>query len=279
MRTSAETVDTYAMGHSEAEERRLQRQAVLLEPHTRHLFEAAGIGAGMKVLDLGSGAGDTAMLAAELVGPTGSVVGVDLNPAILTTARSRAQAAGHTNVTFLAGEAGEVPLDDDFDALVGRLILCHLPEPAATLRAVVPHLRSGGVVAFHDLDLTTDGMATPPSPLNQQIHSWVKAALAYGGVEIAAGTKMHQIFLDAGLEAPVLQVYAQIGGSRPFIEAFTAYAGDTVRTLLPLLVKGGIATEEEVGIETLAARYRAELLRQGSVVRSFLFMGGWTRKP
>jgi tRNA A58 N-methylase Trm61 len=93
--------DTYAMGRTEAEERRLQLQAALHEPDTRRLFEAAGIGAGMKVLDLGSGAGDTAMLAAEMVGPTGRVVGVDMNATILETARRRALEAGHANITFL----------------------------------------------------------------------------------------------------------------------------------------------------------------------------------
>jgi SAM-dependent methyltransferase len=204
-----------AMGRTEAEARRLQRQAVLFDPDTRRLFEVAGIRAGMNVLDLGSGVGDTAMLAAELVGPTGGGGGVDMNPAVLEIARRRAQAAGHTNVTFLTGAIGEVPLDDDFDAIVGRLILCHLHEPAQTVRAVSPHLRSGGVVAFHDLDLTTDGASSPPSPLHQQVLGWIKAALVCGGVEIAAGTKMHQIFLDAGLEAPELQVYPLMGGSRP----------------------------------------------------------------
>jgi SAM-dependent methyltransferase len=278
-RANSEPAPAYAMGRSEAEERRLQRQAALHEPDTRRLFEAAGIGAGMKVLDLGSGAGDTALLAAELVGPTGRVVGVDANAAILETARRRAQDAGYPNVEFLAGDLLEVPLDDDFDAIVGRLILCHLPAPAATLRALLPHLRPGGVAAFHDLDLTTDGASWPPSPLHQQVLAWGRAALAYGGVEIATGTKLHRIFLDAGLDAPELQVYALMGGSRPFIEEYTGYVVDTVRTLLPLLVKGGIATEEEVGIETLAERYCAELVGQGSVIRSYLFMGGWARKP
>jgi SAM-dependent methyltransferase len=69
---------TYVAGRSEGEARRLVRQAELFEQPTRRLFEDAGITTGMKVLDLGSGAGDVAFLAAELVGPTGRVVGVDL---------------------------------------------------------------------------------------------------------------------------------------------------------------------------------------------------------
>jgi len=69
-----------------------------------------------------------------------------------------------------------------------------------------------------------------------------------------------------------------MGGGRPFVEAFTDYISETVRTLLPLLVKAGIATEDEIDIETLAARYRDEVLRLGSVIRSYLFIGAWARK-
>jgi SAM-dependent methyltransferase len=270
--------DTYAMGRTAEEEQRLQRQSVLYGPATRQLFEAAGIGPGMKVLDLGSGAGDVAMLAAELVGPTGSVVGVDLNPTIVEAARRRARAAGYANVTFVAGDMREASLDDDFDAVVGRLILCHLPDPAAYLRPVLPHLRAGGVAAFYDLDLTAEAMSYPPSAIHQRALGWIKRALAYGGVDIATGTKMHQIFLAAGLEAPLIRVDALMGGSRDFVEAFAIFGAETVRTVLPLLIKGGIATEEEVEVETLAARWREEVLGQGSVIRSYLFMGAWARK-
>src|SRR4051794_6789494 len=98
---SARANDSYALGRSEEEERRLQRQGALLAPFTRRLFAAAGIGPAMKVLDLGTGAGDVALIAAEMVGPGGSVVGVDHNPAILETARHRTTAAGHANITFI----------------------------------------------------------------------------------------------------------------------------------------------------------------------------------
>src|SRR4051794_41810985 len=101
--------DTYWLGRSEAEEQRLKRQAALHAPMTRRLFEAAGIGPGMKVLDLGSGAGDVAMLAARMVGPTGSVVGVDINPVVLEAAQRRVRAAGNANNTFVAGKNGEGP--------------------------------------------------------------------------------------------------------------------------------------------------------------------------
>src|SRR5438105_11913962 len=87
----------YVMGRSDHETARLQRQAQLYGPLTRRLFIEAGVGAGMRVLDVGSGAGDVALLVAELVGPVGQVVGVDTNAHILDVARSRVQAAGWTN--------------------------------------------------------------------------------------------------------------------------------------------------------------------------------------
>jgi SAM-dependent methyltransferase len=69
----------YILGHSAREVRRLIRQAGILRPFTERLLRGAGIGRGTRVLDLGCGADDVAMLAAELVGASGSVVGIDRN--------------------------------------------------------------------------------------------------------------------------------------------------------------------------------------------------------
>src|SRR4051794_19995231 len=100
--------DEYILGRSDAETRRLIAQHQIYGPLTRRVFEAAGIGAGMRVLDVGSGAGDVALLLADLVGPRGQVVGVDTNAAILDTARLRAEASGWRNVSFHAGDVREV---------------------------------------------------------------------------------------------------------------------------------------------------------------------------
>jgi ubiquinone/menaquinone biosynthesis C-methylase UbiE len=70
-------------------------QATILRPFTERLLRNAEIGPGMRVLDLGCGPGDVSMLAAELVGPSGSVVGIDRSPQVIALARTRAQAAGY----------------------------------------------------------------------------------------------------------------------------------------------------------------------------------------
>src|SRR5438046_1077078 len=91
----------YVMGRSEHEARRLLLQARLYDSITRRFLEDAGLAAGMTVLDVGSGTGDVAFAAADLVGPTGRVVGVDVNPVVLETARTRAQEQGRDNVVFV----------------------------------------------------------------------------------------------------------------------------------------------------------------------------------
>jgi len=84
----------YALAPSRAEYERLSRQAAFLRGTTEQLFRAAGLEPGMRILEVGSGAGDVALLAAELVGPEGEVVGVDVNGAALEIARGRAQSLG-----------------------------------------------------------------------------------------------------------------------------------------------------------------------------------------
>jgi SAM-dependent methyltransferase len=269
--------DAYLLGRTEAEERRLQRQAALLEPATRRLFAAAGIGAGMRVLDLGSGAGDVAMLAAAMVGPAGRVVGVDANAAVLETARRRARAAGHANVAFVPGDLRELELADAFDAVVGRYVLCYLPDPAAALRRVLPRVRPGGVAAFHEFDGTAPATSWPPAPLFQQVIEWTTRAFVHAGVDLGIGLRLPRIFVDAGLEAPQLLVSASVGSERADVERWATHQAESVRSLLPLLVERGIATEAEVGVETLAARCVDELVRRGSVIRSVLAVGAWAR--
>lgn len=84
----------YALPRAREEYDRLGRQAAFLGGTTERLFRAAGIGPSMRVLDVGSGAGDVALLAAELVGPGGSVIGVDVDDAARAVVRGRRCGAG-----------------------------------------------------------------------------------------------------------------------------------------------------------------------------------------
>src|SRR5262249_62299467 len=97
----------YVMRRSADETWRLQDRAKFFEPLTRHLFEDAGIRAGMRVLDIGSGAGDVSLLVGELVGRTGSVLGGGANPEMARTGASGAEGSGSTTVVFRGGATRE----------------------------------------------------------------------------------------------------------------------------------------------------------------------------
>jgi ubiquinone/menaquinone biosynthesis C-methylase UbiE len=140
----------YALGYTDAEQERLIRQAAIIAPITERLFRAAGIGPAQRVLDLGSGMGDVAMLLARLVGPSGEVVGVERNASSIARAKARVAAAGLRNVKFLNSDVNNIPADEPFDAAVGRFILMYLPDPVSVLRSIVELVRPGGAVAFQE---------------------------------------------------------------------------------------------------------------------------------
>src|SRR5215475_15460899 len=95
------SADNYVLGHTPFAIQRLLRLGQIYQPFTRSLFIEAGLTTGMQVLDIGCGPGDVSMVAADLVGETGRVLGIDASGDMLEVARSRVQAAGLTHVSFL----------------------------------------------------------------------------------------------------------------------------------------------------------------------------------
>src|SRR5262245_40078182 len=127
------TANGYVFGHSERELERLATQARVVDPITRWFLREAGLMAGMRVLDVGSGAGDVAFLAAELVGNSGGGVGGDSTEAALMAARARAAARGLRNVSFREGDPTRMTFERAFDAVIGRYVLQYQRDPAAML--------------------------------------------------------------------------------------------------------------------------------------------------
>src|SRR5215471_9857310 len=112
----------YALGRTNAEYERLIEQGDILRPLTERMLRAAGIGAGMHVLDVGCGVGEVSLLVSQLVGPEGLVVGIDLDGNALRFAAERCAARRIGNVVFREGDARSVPCQRLFDAAVGRFV-------------------------------------------------------------------------------------------------------------------------------------------------------------
>jgi protein-L-isoaspartate O-methyltransferase len=122
-------MDGYVLGHTDAELERLATQARLIDPITRRFLVSAGITEGMRVLDVGSGAGDVAILLADLVGPKGEIVGTDPGLTAVDAAEKRVKTSSLANVTFRHGDPAAMTFNKPFDAVVGRYVLQVHPRP------------------------------------------------------------------------------------------------------------------------------------------------------
>lgn len=265
----------YVLGHSEHEVERLKAQARLIDPITDRFFRAAGVAQGMRVLDVGSGAGDVAFLAAELVGASGSVVGADRVAAAVQVAQARAAERSQLNVAFAVGDPADLTFDTPFDAVVGRYVLQFQQEPAALLRRLATKVRPGGVLVFHEIDWA--GLSSFPAvPTYDQCSQWGADAMRRHGTETRMGSKLHATFVAAGLPAPTMRLEALVVAgvdSLPWLRLFK----DLIATLLPELERSGVATATEVGVDTLVQRMGQEANASASVLFGHYQIAAWVR--
>lgn len=251
---------TYTLGRTSHETNRLIEQSRIYGESTKQLCEQAGIVEGMRVLEIGSGAGDVAIMLAELVGETGQVVGVDINPTILESARKRVTDIGLDNIEFQAGDAREIVFRVKFDAIVGRFVLMYMSDPTTALTQLITHLKPEGIVAFQEPEYTLyPAFQHPDTPLINQLISWILDVFQHSGAHLNAGLGLYQIFIDAGLPAPEMRLQSPIGAEGSW--SGYRYMATIFESLLPLIEEYGLATSEQVDVDTLAERLRKEVLR------------------
>jgi ubiquinone/menaquinone biosynthesis C-methylase UbiE len=252
--TDATPPDDYALGHSDDELQRLMWQAEVLRPYAEQLLRMAGIGPGMRVLDIGCGTGDMAMLAAGRVGPSGSVTGIDRSERPLAVAARRAELAGLPWARFQHAALEEFTATEPFDAVIGRYVLIHQTDPVGFLSEAGRHVAVGGVLAFHEMNAARPTVICPEVPLWQQADQWAKRALSSVSPSMDAGSLLIEHFAAAGLPEPELHGEVPVGGGRG--SHLYRYMAETIRSLLPVL--GGLGVPAEVvGIDTLEERLRA----------------------
>jgi SAM-dependent methyltransferase len=269
--------DNYLLGHTPRAIQRLLLLGQICDPFTRRMFTEAGITTGMQVLDVGCGPGDVSLIAADLVGETGRVLGIDASADMLDAAQTRVHAAGRAQIAFMAADLrNNLALDRQFDALVGRFILMHLPEPKAVLCRLVECVRPGGIVAFQEYDLSSyDAASYPPSPLWEQALRLSTVPFQRAGGNLRAGMQLPAMFRAAGLPAPHMSYEASIGADADWL-GFEMRAED-VRMFLPLIQRFGLATAEEIDIDTLADRLREEIMRHGGAAHLPVVVSAWAR--
>jgi SAM-dependent methyltransferase len=265
----------YVLGSDEQELTRLDRQAAFIGPATQLLLQAAGLSTGQRVLDLGTGLGHVARLAGGLVGPTGSVVGVDRAAQPLAVARQRVEAAGEAHISFVEGDVVTWRGGAPFDAVVGRLVLFHLVDPVMAVRHHLQNLRVNGLFVAIDFDI--GGMRTePPVAMVDAGTEWVIQAFSAAGASPMIGARLGTILTRAGLDhVKTFGVQAYIPPRDPTGAAL--FAG-VVRSLAGEITRRGIATAAELDIDTLEQRIAGELERNDAVLLPPTVVGAWGRR-
>jgi 2-polyprenyl-3-methyl-5-hydroxy-6-metoxy-1,4-benzoquinol methylase len=263
---------TYVLGHADAEVQRLLLQGRVYDRYTEHALRLAGLRPGMRVLDIGSGPGDVSFVAARLVGPTGTVLGVDAAPAMVELARTRAHEKGLRTVRFMQAAVDEVVLDEPLDAVVGRLILMHLPDPAATLRHLSSFVRPGGIVAFSENDITAT-RSIPDIPLFRPVVAAIVRAFEAMGLSAAFGNTLHSVFADAGLGAPHLTQGTPIGTAAD--TDLLAYAAEVWRLVSPVAEQHGFAID--IDIDTFVERFSQEAREADALIAMAPMITAWAQ--
>lgn len=262
----------YALGNADIEHDRLIRQATRFRGLTEEFLRAAGICEGLRVLDLGSGIGDVAMLIARIVGVHGEVVGVERDARSTNRARVRAADAGYANVTFREADIANIAHSTAFDAVVGRFILQHVPDPSAILRSALRLLRPKGIVAFQEVSWAPSLAANGHLSLWSACASTAHDAIAAAGADTNVGLALHRIFTDAGIPPPHLKLEMLMNNSPEIV----LWAYDLLNSIRAK--KGTDLALDSLGdFGTLADRLKAEVTNARTAVTSVAVVSGWSR--
>lgn len=259
----------YALGSTDDEHERLIRQARWLAPHTEKCFREAGIKSGQRVVDLGSGVGDVALLLAALVGSTGEVVGVERDERSIARSRERVVEAGLHNVTFTQSDVTQLPTGKPFDAAVGRYILMFVPDPASVLRSLSRLLRPGGILAFQEPHLDLFLEATRPFPLWSACASLMEDVFRRSGANARIGPELPQVFQNAGLPTPLTRTDTLVGADE--------WMPDIFNSLRPQIKQFNLATERLGEMNTLTQRLYAEISAAKAKTPLPSLVSAWSR--
>jgi arsenite methyltransferase len=226
-------VPTYQAGDLSA----IPTDAIMASLGCGNPFARADLQPGEIVLDLGSGGGMDALVAARRVGAEGHVFGLDMSDEMLMLAQRNAAAAGVTNVGFLKGDLESVPLPSrSIDVIISNCVVNLVPDKARALREAYRVLRPGGRLSISDIVTHTP----VPEHLKGDLSAW---AACIGGALSEDEYREH--LAAAGF------VDIEIVRDREYTEADARAAG-----VLPILEKAGVADALRLGFANTSVRAR-----------------------
>jgi SAM-dependent methyltransferase len=231
----------YVIRGGEAGFNRLKVLARSLEHNTALFLDRVSVRTGQHCLDLGCGGGDVTLELARRVGPSGSVVGVDLDEVKLELARADAARQGLSNVTFTSGDARTWAESSRYDLIYARNVLQHLPRPIEVVAAMWAGLRPGGTLAVEDADFEGSFCDPPNDGFAFWMTAYPKVLVLHGGDPLM-GRKLFATFRAAGITDPQISVSQRIyvtGEAK-------AMPWNTIEATADAIVASGVASREHV---------------------------------
>lgn len=231
------------------------------------------------MLDIGCGVGDVSLLVAAMVGPKGSVVGVDRAPEAIAVAHKRAVPEGGGTVEFHLGSIDELSEGRPFDAVVGRFVLMHQADPAVTLRAAARHVRSGGLIVMIESAMSAcvaGAYSSPHSPTYDRITRVITETIRAAGGDSSMGLHLGDVFERAGLASPTLWLQARVEGGPD--AAIYRYMTESLRSMLPFASQLGVDDRASLNIDRLEQELRTEVVASNGVLVSPPIIAAWAPK-
>jgi ubiquinone/menaquinone biosynthesis C-methylase UbiE len=195
--------DGYVLPREDDEYQRLERQAKVWEEATRQTLVRAGLSPGQRCLDVGCGTGSVMRILGEMVGPTGSVLGIDLDERIgrrSTDILNHEQPGRHSfarvDITVTDAVAGA-----PFDVVFTRLFIFHMADPVAALRKLWAAVVPGGALVVMDFDLAPS-RSVPRNETFERALDLSRKVFARAGRDISIGTNLPVHFVTAGIGLP-----------------------------------------------------------------------------
>jgi SAM-dependent methyltransferase len=270
------TNDGYALGHLPEEYERLRAQARVWEAATGRLLDQVGLAPGASCLDAGCGPGETMRLLAHRVGPTGRVVGIDVDATLGAVAAAELHRAGHRQCEF---HAHDVTADDPipgapYDLVFARLLLFHLPERLAVLRRLWDAVAPGGYLVVQDYDL--DAVSVVPSlTCVEEIVRVLTGAFGAAGCDVRVGARLPNLLVEAGAGAPD---GTDVAGRVDSLGAGGGMLRQTFSSVLPVAIAHGVTGEAEAAATLEALERNATSLPERPLLWP-LMIGAWKRRP
>ncbi len=265
----------YALGRTPEEYARLRAQSRGWEAATGRLLDQVGLAPGASCLDAGCGPGETMRMMAQRVGPTGRVLGIDVDAPLGAMAQATLHAAGHRHCHFHEQDltADEPIPGAPFDVVYARLLLFHLPQRVAVLARLWDAVAPGGHLAVQDYDLRSVSVLPALNSANELLRV-VMGAFTAVGCDVYAGARLPQLFAQAGIGSPdgtdVAGRIEPLGLGRVLLER-------SFRSVLPTALAHGITTETGAAAALAAIDRDATDFSDRPVLWPSL-IGAWKRK-